>query len=246
MGKPKFTEIYKWVIITVLTAILGFAMSDIGLLGSPQKYFFILYIASALLISILIVQLTWIIIGKIRSQVNSFFKTPNFRNVRVSFLETKTGEISIQIYNKEWRYPEIQAEAIIDISHTKPNKQLIPELGLETDPDFLSNLKWKERNNPGLSTIEKNHYKHLSFAHTDSTRNEFYLDVWRGTPPRFSVGKHEIRVVLYITIEKIMIARTLVVEVIYEGENKIAIANIIPLQDIPQKVTVSRFSAIDI
>jgi len=234
MGKPKFKEIYKWVIIAALTAILGFAISDIELLGSPKKYYLILYLVLAFLISTGIVQLVWVAAAWIMSEVRSFFKTPNFRNVKAAFLEAEPGEISIQIYNKEWRYPTIQVEAIIDITHAKPNKQSIPELGLETDPDFLSNLKWKESNNPGLSTIEKMHDKHLLFAHADSTSNEFYLDVWRGTPPRFSVGKHEIWVVLYISIEKIRIARTLVVEVNYEGGNKISITKITSLQDMPQ------------
>jgi len=234
MKKPKFTEIYKWAIISVLAAIIGFVINDLEPLGNPQKYYFILYLFIAFIIATAVIQLVWTAVIQITSNIKSFFKTPNFRNVKVAFLEAKQGAILIQIHNKEWRYPEIQVEAIIDISHAKPNKQLIPELGLVTNPDYLSNLKWKEGNNPGLSTIKKKQYKHLLFAQTNSAKNDFYLDVWSGNPPRFSVGNHEIWVVLYITIGNFRIARTLVVDMDFEGDINLSVVKTTQLQDMPQ------------
>ena len=73
---------------------------------------------------------------------------------------------------------------------------------------------------------------------------EFFLDVWRGSPPKFSTGKHDISVVIYITIGQRKISRPYVAEILYDGENRISIVDIVQLKDIDQGI--NRFSLVEI
>ena len=71
----------------------------------------------------------------------------------------------------------------------------------------------------------------MGFAKTDNVANEFYLDVWSDTPPRFHKGTHEVHVSFWITIGNKRLIRTIVAYVKYEGGDTIKISKQVKLPD---------------
>jgi hypothetical protein len=138
-----------------------------------------------------------------------FFKTPNFSNVEISFSETKTGDISICAKNKEWRYPSVSIEALSE-----------------------GNLKWEPFQKSDIAEIEKRGSKYATFL--KSANDEFYIDSKNDQFEKLPIGKHRINIVFYIAFEKIRIARTYILDVVYKGKNNISIVDVVQLKDMPQ------------
>jgi len=140
----------------------------------------------------------------------SYIQMPNFKNVKVSFIGDKTNEISIQVHNKEWRYPTISVEALC-----------------------TGNLKWKSTEKSDVAVVKK--FRKIDAPFIKARMGKLYLESRRDSPKILETSEGKLEVVLYITIGKIRISRPFFVDVKYEGKNQISITNITILQDIVQK-----------
>ena len=216
-GAHLFNNPFCYLIVASVYALIGV----VGLI--------IIFFVGAFLI-----DATKLLISFVVKKTINYFTEPKFKNVKVSWEEIKPGEILLKVENIEWRHPSLQAEAIVDAEHTAPNKGLIYEFGRDWIPTMVGNLKWTDTDNPGLTTIDKWHFKYLHFVHTDKKGNELYLDTWHDPVIGFPIGEHELWTIIYITIAKIKMARTIVYRVLYEGENKVSILSANLLGDMPQ------------
>ncbi|HEY4618303.1 MAG TPA: hypothetical protein VIH09_08930 [Flavobacterium sp.] len=170
---------------------------------------FALSIAFVALLTVIMSDGIPLIIRYIYQGIRRYIKTPNFRNVKISFVETKTGEISIQVRNKEWHTPSVKVEALCN-----------------------GNLRWIPYQESDIATLKKGSKKYAAFLKT--TANEFRIESLNDEVVVFPIGNHKLSVVLYISVEKIRISRTFIVEVDYKGGNKINVVKIMQHEDMPQ------------
>jgi hypothetical protein len=229
------------IILTLVTAVVLLqedAMVTLGLCGNGKTLCIILANIGAIstlaaiivFISLLIVLVSDLIPLCFKFALlttRNYFKNPNFKNVKISFVKNDPNEIAIQVLNKEWRYPEVLVEAIIFSPLNTSNNSQDKNLGV------TENLKWKDNNSSGLIKIKKRLSKQLLFLKIDEQKNEFYIDVWEKAPHRFSPGKYGLMGTFFITINNKRIIRRISFDVNYIGKKEIEVVNIKYFQDEP-------------
>lgn len=180
MGKTKFSEIWKWGIITILTGVIGFAMQDLGLLGTPQKYYYLLYIGLAFFLSLAIVQLTLAITPKFIDKITHWTINPKTKNLHLYSGSIKNDIFTLKFVSTEWRYLFNESKVFINVP---------PLVHIPNNPNHSTQkLKWTRQDNLQALKIKRFIPYEVNFLKLDPEKNEFWIDNKDNEGFRFSSG----------------------------------------------------------
>lgn len=142
-----------------------------------------------------------------------FLRTPSFRSIKVSFVGNGTSEIVIKLQNREWRYPSVEVKAICG--------------------DNLKLISGQDANN-----LELRRFSQGKFAFLNIKGKALIIQSLHNQRRRLLADEHRLEVVVYITINRVRIARKFIVDIAYKNGKKITVTNITQLKDIPQEISV--------